>query len=199
MVRDVAVQVRPSPGVEQFFGAIRGRQGLSLLDLSSVSQSSVSVITGLGHKIYFEDLLQELDSCFGDGDFYANQADPAAKARFLRSALNFSEAALDGALVWDAFEFLSAPLLHMVVERLHLQMKPGACLLAFFHGEEKAATVPVYSYRLSDEKTLALSLRCRRTPAQIFNNRALERLFGQFQSVKFFLTRDHLREVIVRR
>jgi hypothetical protein len=185
--------------VEQFFGAIRGRQGLSLLDFSSVSQLSVSVITGLGHKIYFEDLLQELDTNFGDGDFYANQADPVAKARFLRSALNFSDAALDGALVWDALEFLNAPLLQMVVERLHRQMKPGACLLAFFHGEEKATTVPVYSYRLTDQKTLALSLRSQRKPAQIFNNRGLERLFGQFQSVKFFLTRDHLREVIVRR
>jgi lysyl-tRNA synthetase class 2 len=34
---------------------------------------------------------------------------------------------------------------------------------------------------------------------QIFNNRSLEKLFQDFQSVKFFLTRDRLREVIVRR
>lgn len=199
MVNEVAVQARPSPGVEQFFGAIRDRRGLALLDLSSVSQSSVSLITGLGHKLYFEDLLQELDAIFGDGDFFANQVDPAAKARFLRSTLNFPDASLDGALVWDSLEFMSAPLLQVVMERLHRQMKPGACLLAFFHGEDKAETVPVYSYRLADEKTLSLSLRGQRKPAQLFNNRALERLFGAFQSVKFFLTRDNLREVIVRR
>jgi hypothetical protein len=41
--------------------------------------------------------------------------------------------------------------------------------------------------------------RGRRRPAQFFNNRSLERLFQDFQSVKFFLTRNHLREVIVRR
>jgi hypothetical protein len=199
LVKEVAVQARPSPGVDQFFGAIRGMPGLSLLDFSSVSQATVSVVTGLGHKIYFEDLLEELDMIFGDGDFYANQSDPVAKARFLRSALNYPDDAMDGVLVWDSMEFLGAPLLQTVIERLHRQMKPGACLLAFFHGEEKAETVPVYSYRLSDEKTLALSLRSQRKPAQLFNNRALERLFGQFQSVKFFLTRDHLREVIVRR
>jgi hypothetical protein len=44
-----------------------------------------------------------------------------------------------------------------------------------------------------------MAARGQRKPAQIFNNRSLERLFQDFQSVKFFLTRDHLREVIVRR
>jgi hypothetical protein len=41
--------------------------------------------------------------------------------------------------------------------------------------------------------------RSQRRPAQIFNNRSLEKLFQDFQSVKFFLTRDRLREVIVKR
>ena len=40
--------------------------------------------------------------------------------------------------------------------------------------------------------------RGMRTSGQIFNNRSLEKLFGKFESVKFFLTRDNLREVIVR-
>ncbi len=199
MVKEAAVQARPSPGVEQFFGIIRGKHGLSLVDFASVSQSSVSLVTGLGHKIYFEDFFEELDAIFGDGDFYANQAEADAKDRFLRSALNHGDGAVDGVLIWDCLEFLTPALLKIVVDRLYRQMKPGACLLAFFHGEDRSETVPVYSYRLSDEKTLALTLRCQRKPAQLFNNRGLERLFGGFQSVKFFLTRDNLREVIVRR
>jgi hypothetical protein len=32
----------------------------------------------------------------------------------------------------------------------------------------------------------------------LFNNRNLEKLFGRFDSVKFFLTREQLREVIVK-
>jgi hypothetical protein len=44
-----------------------------------------------------------------------------------------------------------------------------------------------------------MAQRSRRKPAQIFNNRNLEKLFQEFSSVKFFLTRDHLREVIVKR
>jgi hypothetical protein len=37
-----------------------------------------------------------------------------------------------------------------------------------------------------------------RRPAQLFANRALEKLFVRFESVKFFLARDRLREVIVK-
>jgi hypothetical protein len=33
---------------------------------------------------------------------------------------------------------------------------------------------------------------------QLFNNRSLERLFTRSDSVKFFLTKDRLREVVVR-
>ena len=105
----------------------------------------------------------------------------------------------DGALVWDTLQFLSAPLLQIVVERLHRILRPGACLLAFFHSEEKIDTIPTYSYRISDHRNIMLVERGRRRPAQFFNNRSLEKLFQEFQSVKFFLTRDHLREVIVRR
>jgi len=41
--------------------------------------------------------------------------------------------------------------------------------------------------------------RGTRVAAQAFNNRGLEKLFARFESVKFFLTREALREVIVRR
>jgi hypothetical protein len=38
-----------------------------------------------------------------------------------------------------------------------------------------------------------------RTLPNTFNNRSLERLFEEFDSIKFFLTRDSIREVIVSR
>ena len=94
---------------------------------------------------------------------------------------------------------LSGPLLETVVRRLHHMLRPGAYLLALFHSEERAETIPTYSYRIQDRKTITLAPRGRRRPAQFFNNRSLEKLFSDFESVKFFLTRDHLREVIVRR
>ena len=78
-------------------------------------------------------------------------------------------------------------------------MRPGACMLAFFHAEERIDTIPdVFLPHLGPPHHLSAP-RGRRRPAQFFNNRSLEKLFQDFDSVKFFLTRDHLREVIVRR
>ena len=55
------------------------------------------------------------------------------------------------------------------------------------------------AFRIADNKTIVLSERGVRPAGQVFNNRNLEKLFGKFESVKFFLTRESLREVIVRR
>lgn len=172
---------------------------MSILDLAGVNQGTVSFITNHGHRLYSDDFLRQLDTCFGQGDFYENQSDPGAIEKFLRATLDFPEEAFDGALVWDVLEYLSPALLSVVVQRLRTMLRPGSCLLAVFHAEERAQTVASYSFRIHDHRTLQLASRGQRQPAQFFNNRSLERLFQDFQSVKFFLTRDHLREVIVRR
>jgi hypothetical protein len=101
--------------------------------------------------------------------------------------------------VWDTLQFLAPPLLQETVDHLYHVLRPQSALLAFFHADEKASLVPLYHYRILESRTLSLTPRGERKPAQYFNNRSLEKLFQKFQSVKFFLTRDHLREVIVRR
>ena len=78
-------------------------------------------------------------------------------------------------------------------------MRAKSYLLSFFHVEEKAGSVPRYSFRIRDFKTLVVTERGQRVPVQRFNNRSLEKLFGRFESVKFFLTREQLREVIIKR
>jgi len=190
---------RHSSGLEHFFGCLHGERGLTLLDLSGASQSNVSFITGLGHRLYSEDLLASLDQLFGTGDFYGNQCAPDGLERFLAHSLNLPEGSCDGALIWDLLEYLAPPLLKAVVDRLYRLVKPRAYLLAVFHGDERAERVPSYFYRIADARTLLLASRGLRIPAQLFNNRAIEKLFQGFATVKFFLTRDHLREVVVRR
>jgi ubiquinone/menaquinone biosynthesis C-methylase UbiE len=193
------LETRHSHGLDQFCASLEERPGLSILDLAGASQATVSFLTNYGHRLYSDDFLHQLDQCFGEGDFYENQANPLKAGRFLESVVEFPEASFDGALVWDTLQFLNPALLETVVGRLHRVLKPGCSLLAFFHAEERAETIPSYSYRISDHRTILLAPRGRRKPAQFFNNRSLERLFQDFASVKFFLTRDHLREVIVRR
>jgi len=190
---------RHSSGLEHFFGYIQGERGLTLLDLSGASQANVGFITGLGHRLYSEDMLASLDELFGQGDFYGNQCAAEGLARFQAHSLNVPEGSCDGALVWDLLEYLAPPLLKAAVEWLRRAVKPRAYLLAVFHGDERAERVPAYHYRICDAHTLLLAPRGLRQPAQLFNNRAIEKLFQDFEAVKFFLTRDHLREVIVKR
>jgi hypothetical protein len=172
---------------------------MNILDTAAANQGTISFITNYGHSLYADDVLTQLDECFAGGNFYENQSNPRLTEEFLTRVLNFEEQSFDGALLWDTLQFMTPALLETVIERLARIMRPGACMLALFSAQELAKEVPSYSYRIQDAKTIALQRRGMRVPSQPFNNRSLEKLFQNFSSVKFFLTRDHLREVIVRR
>jgi hypothetical protein len=183
---------RNSNALDQFFSYIKGESGLSILALAGANQANVSFITDLGHRIYSEDFLRSLRfAANGDGQPHLDT--------FLKQNLNHADASFDGVLVWDVLEYLNAPMLAATVERLFRIAKPGSYLLAVFQAQEKAESAPRYSFRIQDSKTLLVADRGTRKPEQFFNNRSLEKLFHNFESLKFFLARDKLREVIVRR
>jgi hypothetical protein len=192
------VTSRPSRGLEQFFTYVRGQVGLSILDLAGASQQNINYITNLGHRLYSEDFVRTLDDVFGEED-PTDQTHQSLIDQFLRQTLNFEQEKFDGVLVWDVLQYMTPALLTATLERLRTIVRPKSYLLAYFHSDEKAQQVPYYSFRIKDQQNLLLAQRGTRKPAQIFNNRSLEKLFQKFESVKFFLTREQLREVIVRR
>ena len=195
--RTFTTTTRPSRGIEEFFNCIRDQSGLTILDLGTASQQNVSFITNLGHRLYAEDFLQLLKESFGSDDLAA-QSNSGSIDYFLRQALDYPEGHFDGVLVWDVLEYLAPALLAAVVERLLKIVRPKGYMLAFFHSDDKLESVPFYTFRIHDMNTLQVAQSRMRKPAQLFNNRSLERLFGRAESVKFFLTRDRLREVIVK-
>jgi len=188
---------RQSRGLEEFFSHIRDLSGLTILDLGGATQQNVSFITNLGHRLYSEDFLQILNETFGVEDT-VDQSNPGQIEYFLRQALDYPEGQFDGVLIWDSLEYLAPALLAAVVERLHKVVRPKSYMLAFFHSDDKLETVPFYTFRIQEVNTLQVASRGARRPAQLFNNRSLEKLFGKFESVKFFLTRERLREVIIK-
>jgi hypothetical protein len=194
-----ALQTRNSSGLDQFCATLEERAGMNILDLAGANQDTISFITNYGHGLYSDDLLLQMDQCFGDRDFFENQINPRKVEEFLERALHFPDDHFDGALVWDTLQYLSAPLLAVVIERLWHMLRPGSCMLALFNANEQAEKVQSYSYRIADHRTIGMLPRTMRRPSQPFNNRTLEKLFQNFHSVKFFLTRENLREVIVRR
>lgn len=188
---------RQSRGLEQFFFNIRDVVGLSILDCAGANQENVNFLVDLGHKIYSQDLVRNLDEAFGLDP--SEQTNVSRIDYFLRQNFDYPVDTFDGVLLWDSLQFMSPALLNAVVERLYSVMKPNAYLLAFFTAKEHATEVPSYAFRILDNKTIVLTDRGPRPSGQVFNNRNLEKLFGKFDSVKFFLTRESLREVIVRR
>ena len=189
---------RPSRGLEEFFSHIRDETGLTILDLGGATQANVEFITNLGHRLYSVDFLRGMSETFGSGDM-AEQSNPGRIDYFLRENLDYPESQFDGVLVWDALEYMAAPLLAAVIDRLHRVVKPKGYLLAIFHNDLRRQSVPYYSFRIQTANSVQVLQHGNRQPAQLFNNRSLERLFQRFESVKFFLTRDHLREVILKR
>jgi hypothetical protein len=192
-------RVRASNGLGEFFASLHERGGLNVLDLAGASQENISFITSMGHRLSSEDFVRALELTFGPHDLLERQSDPVLLDQFVAENLNFPPDHFDGALVWDALQFLSPHLLQLTVDRLHETLRPGSCLLAFLYADDKARQVPLFHYRIAGSNALGLIPRGQRPAAQYFNNRAVEKLFHRFASVKFFLAKDGLREIIVRR
>lgn len=188
---------RQSRGLEQFFFNLHGQVGLSILDLAGASQQNIDFLTSLGHKVYSANVGYSMEECFGSDP--SGQTNPGRIEYFLRSNFDYPSQTFDGVLMWDAMQFMGPALLNATVERLADIMRPKSYLLAFFTVNDKVQEVTSYSFRIQDDKTLLVTDRGMRSTGHVFNNRSLEKLFGKFESVKFFLTRDNLREVIVRR
>ncbi len=187
---------RRSNGLRQFFEDLPPDSRLRILDLGGATQANINFIAVRGHKLYAEDLLlglEEFKRLLRQGGV------KAGTGRFIHDNLNFPRAQFDGVLVWDTLEFLDEETLAAAVMQLHAILKPGGTLLTFFHTHAKGETVHVYRYQIRDYQTLHLQPRLSQPLPRAFNNRNLERLFSNFRSVKFFLAKDHLREVIVTR
>ena len=191
------LSTRPSRGLEEFFTQIRDTTGLTILDLGGATQKNITFITDLGHRLYSEDFLAILGETFGVDDT-VDQSNPGWIEFFLKETLDYEAGQFDGVLVWDVLEHLNPALLNAVVERLHKIVRPKGYMLAFFHSDDGLDAAPFYAFRIHQMNTLEIVQQGMRRPVQLYNNRSLEKLFGKFESVKFFLARDRLREVIVK-
>ena len=195
--KEVVVE-RQSRGLEQFFFNIRDCTGLSILDLGGAVQANIEFITSLGHRMTTQALMQTLDQTFGR-DAVNEQANPGLIESFLNQNLDFPDETFDGVLLWDSLQYMSPALLAATLEELYRVTRPKSYLLGYFNSDDKSQVSPDCKFRILGANRLSITQKGSRKQAQLFNNRNLERLFGKFDSVKFFLTREHLREVIVRR
>lgn len=192
---------RSSNALDQFFHALRDRSGLRILDLTGGSQANIQYIAEQGHKSTQDGLPRALDDCFAHGGagYFDNQSDPERLNRFGSMTLDHEPGTFQGVLAWDVLQFMAPPLLEEVVVQLHRITEPGGLLLFYFHADERITELPALNYHIVDRRTVSTTAQGRVRPIRFLTNRAIEQLFAGFTAIKFFVTRDHLREVIVRR
>jgi SAM-dependent methyltransferase len=192
---------RRSSGMGEVSRTLSSQEALCVLDLGATSANNIRFFTERGHKYHSEDLLLgSLDPGLVTQDEQGNRV--LDERRFLAENLAYEGALFDVVFCWNLPDYLDESLVKPVVGRLWSTMKPGAMLLVFFHTKDAGPDSPCYRYHIMGQDVLEMqhivapgkgSFRLQR----VFNNRHIENLFRDFSSIKFFLARDNIREVLV--
>jgi SAM-dependent methyltransferase len=207
--------VRRSSGLGELARTWASQESLCILDLGATSASNIRYFTERSHRIYSEDLLSaSTDPALVSKD---EQGNAVLDSRlFLEENLVYPAAHFDVVLCWNLPDYLDEGLVKPVVGRLWSVLKPGGMLLAFFHTKDAGPDAPCYRYHITGPDALEMQpvvpqRELRRGPTgalhraigsgfrlqRVFNNRHVENLFRDFTSIKFFLSRDNIREVLV--
>src|SRR5689334_12346800 len=200
---------RRSSGFAELARNLNVPESLQVLDLGPTSPANIQYITNLGHKIYNEDVLLA-------------GADPALQRpgengkpdydvqTFLDNNLLYGPQQFDAVLGWDIPDYLPEPLVKGLIDRVHRITRPKGLVLIFFHTRDAGPDAPYYRYHVGQGDALQLQAvwkpghepRGRQSGQpmfrlqRVFQNRHIENLFRDFSSLKFFLARDNIREVL---
>ncbi len=190
---------RRSYALESLSHRLDSLEGLQILDLGGINQSNLDYITGMGHRLYSEDLLRAYDSFFTLEEIQSRRLEDDRIEAFVNETLDFPDQSTDGALLWDTLQFLPPALSQAVLDRVFRILAPDSLVLALFHPETVGPAAAPYQCRILNRGQLLVAPRPARRPIEPFSTRSIERFFRRFQTVKFFLTRENLQEVIARR
>jgi SAM-dependent methyltransferase len=199
---------RRSSAMAELSRIINSEDPLCVLDIGATSASNIRFFTERGHRIYSQDLIEaSTDPSLVTTDEQGNRVVDSKK--FLEDHLKYENGLFDLVFCWNLADYMDENLVKPVIAKLWSSMKPGGMLLAFFHTREAGPDAPYYRYHLTGTDLLemqALNVKHDRKHAsadkhftlqRVFNNRHIENLFRDFASIKFFLSRDNIREVLV--
>ena len=194
---------RNSSGWGKILERMRGDESLRVLDIGPTSSGNINLITSLGHSIYLANLVDDA----AKKEWTPPQADgtpgPFDVDRFLSTHLTFSGRGFDVVLLWDTADYLPEPIVAPVIDRIHQVMEPNGQILAMFHSSSTASVTPLKAdfsrYHLTDTNRVDVQRVGDYPLLNTFTNRQIEKLFENFKSFTFFLSKDNVREVLVTR
>ncbi len=199
---------RRSSGIGEIARILNSQEGLCVLDVGATSANNIRFLTSHGHKNYSEDLLRaSLDPALRTQDTQGTTVIDSKK--FLDENLTYQNGQFDIVLCWNLPDYMEESLVKPTIDRLWSVMKPGALFLAFFHTRDAGPDSVCHRYHITGTDMLEMQEVRFSLPGhpssekhspriqRIFNNRHIENLFRDFASIKFFLARDNIREVLV--
>lgn len=190
---------RHSSGLAEVSRYCAANPALSILDLGPTSTLNLHYFAERGHRIYSEDLLRA--SADPALLLPAEDGPPVVDGkRFLAENLAYSGVTFDLVVCWNLADYMEESLVKPAVARLWSLMSPGGMLLAFFHTQEAGPNMPCPRYHIVSDDSLQVQTQhagSASLPLQrVFQNRHIENLFRDFASIRFFIARDHIREVL---
>ena len=194
---------RKSHGLQALVASLQEGRPLHVLDFGGPIQDNIDFITdivsGAGHRLYVDHLLRSYEYFFSakeqeEGVFQAGRIE-----EFVASVMDFPDQSADAILIWDRLQFLPPQIAEALVARLHRILAPDAFLLALFRTDSSGADRAPYVCRIVDSQTLQMHEQPPARRMQTFNPRTIQRLFQSYREVKFFVSRESLQEVLIRR
>jgi SAM-dependent methyltransferase len=195
----VSPDARKSHGLQTLVSSMASKQHLYVLDFGGPVQENIDFVTGAGHKLYVDDLLYDYDYFFSPKEQAERNFRSGRVEEFIDSALAFDEHVADLILIWDRLQYLPPAIAEAVVERVRRILAPDGLLLALFRTDSSGADRSPYSSRILDGQTLLLREQARQRPMETFNPRTIQKLFQNYGEVRFFVSRESLQEVLIRR
>ena len=190
---------RHSSGWAQLQKHLASSDGLRILDIGPTSAININYITSLGHSIYMANLVDEaakpewmIPNESGEGTRFDVD-------RFIATNLEFSGRKFDVVTFWDTADYLPAPLLSPVIDRIYEVMQPGGLLLGFFHSKANAGEIRFSRYHLTPTDSVEIQRAANHPLLNVYNNRQIEKLLHNFSGYRFFLAKDNLSEVLATR
>ena len=174
-------------------------ESLRVLDFGWTSPSNINYLTTLGHSVYMANVVQDATrpewlkpSSSNDKD---NQTEFDIDG-FIAANLNFSGRDFDVILLWDTANFLPPEMVPALFARLRQALRPNGKLLAFFHGRLTGPETAFSRFQLGDGDNLMAFDSGNFPVRQVYQTRQVEKFLEGYSSIRFFLGKDNVREVI---
>jgi SAM-dependent methyltransferase len=173
---------------------------LRVLDFGTTSPANINYLTSRGHSVYMANIVQ--DATRSEWLKPAQLFDPEDTEPefdvdgFISANLDFSGRDFDIILFWDTANYLPPEMVPALFVRLRRVLRPNGMLLAFFHGRLTGSETTFSRFQLADANELIVFDSGSFPVRKVYQTRQVEKFLEGYSSVRFFLGKDNVREVI---